>query len=65
VKLAQTWLDNARSGWLWATMIAERDLLPCAMERRAFEVGFLSRVHQRIRAHQSEKQQHSDFPLAL
>ena len=45
VKLAQTWLDNARSGWLWAVMIAERDLLPCAIERRAFEVGFLSRSH--------------------
>lgn len=51
VKLAQTWLDNARSGWLWAVMIAERDLLPCAIERRAFEVGFLSRVHQRICSH--------------
>ncbi len=48
VKLAQTWLDNARSGWLWAVMIAERDLLPCAMERRAFEVGFLGRIHQRV-----------------
>ncbi|ARS49326.1 hypothetical protein PSMEN_13390 [Ectopseudomonas mendocina] len=48
VKLAQTWLDNIRSGWLWAVMIAERDLLPCAIERRAFEVGFLSRIHQRM-----------------
>lgn len=48
VRLAQTWLDNARSGWLWAVMIAERDLLPCPIERRAFEVGFLSRIHQRI-----------------
>ncbi|WCR43825.1 LasR-specific antiactivator QslA [Stutzerimonas stutzeri] len=48
VKLAQTWLDNVRSGWLWAVMIAERDLLPCAIERRAFEVGFLSRIHQRM-----------------
>ncbi|MFG0585805.1 LasR-specific antiactivator QslA [Pseudomonas sp. zjy_9] len=47
-RLAQSWLDNARSGWLWAVMIAERDLLPRAIERRAFEVGFLSRVHQRI-----------------
>lgn len=51
VKLAQTWLDNARSGWLWAVMIAERDLLPCAIERRAFEVGFLSRIHQRMCSH--------------
>ena len=23
VKLAQTWLDNVRSGWLWAVMIGE------------------------------------------
>lgn len=52
VRLAQTWLDNARSGWLWAVMIAERDLLPCAIERRAFEVGFLSRIHQRMCSHQ-------------
>ncbi|MDH1543073.1 LasR-specific antiactivator QslA [Stutzerimonas stutzeri] len=52
VKLAQTWLDNVRSGWLWAVMIAERDLLPCAIERRAFEVGFLSRIHQRMCSHQ-------------
>ncbi|MBV5999027.1 hypothetical protein KUU21_05125 [Pseudomonas aeruginosa] len=49
--LAQSWLDNARTGWLWAVMIAERDLLPCAIERRAFEVGFLSRLHQRICSH--------------
>lgn len=50
-RLAQSWLDNARSGWLWSVMIAERDLLPRAIERRAFEVGFLSRVHQRICSH--------------
>lgn len=48
VKLAQSWLDNARSGWLWAAMIAERDLITSAIEKRAFEVGFLSRIHQRI-----------------
>ncbi|UTW08876.1 hypothetical protein KDW96_06050 [Pseudomonas benzenivorans] len=48
MKLAQTWLDHARSRWHWAVMIAERDLLPYAMERRAFEVGFLSRIHQRV-----------------
>ena len=52
IDLAQSWLDNARSGWLWAVMIAERDLLPCAIERRAFEVGFLSRIHQRVCSHQ-------------
>jgi len=52
VKLAQTWLDCSRSGWLWAAMIAERDLLPRAMDRRAFEVGFLSRIHQRLRSNQ-------------
>jgi hypothetical protein len=52
VRLAQIWLDKALSGWLWAVMIAERDLLPCAIERRAFEVGFLSRIHQRLSSHQ-------------
>ncbi|WP_439861805.1 LasR-specific antiactivator QslA [Pseudomonas sp. MBLB4136] len=48
VSFAQAWLDNPRSGWLWAAMIAERDHLPRAIERRAFEVGFLSRIHQRL-----------------
>lgn len=48
VKLAQSWLDSAFGGWLWAVMIAERDLLPRAIDRRAFEVGFLSRLHQRL-----------------
>jgi hypothetical protein len=47
-KLAQSWLDNALSGWLWAVMIAERDLLPRAIDRRAFEVGFLGRLHQHV-----------------
>jgi len=56
VKLAQTWLDNARSGWLWAVMIAERDLLPRAIDRRAFEVGFLGRVHQRLNSLQRNEQ---------
>lgn len=51
VKLAQSWLDSACGGWLWAVMIAERDLLPRAIDRRAFEVGFLGRVHQRLHAH--------------
>ncbi|MNZ15259.1 hypothetical protein D3C78_322050 [compost metagenome] len=48
VSLAQTWLDNARTTWLWAVMIAERDQLPTALERQAFEVGFLGRIHQRL-----------------
>ncbi len=48
VKLAQSWLDSAFGGWLWAVMIAERDLLPRAIDRRAFEVGFLGRIHQRL-----------------
>lgn len=65
VKLAQFWLDNAGSGWLWATMIAERDLLPCAIERRAFEVGFLSRIHQRICSHQCGSEQTRSLPLTL
>lgn len=62
-KLAQSWLDNARTGWLWAVMIAERDLLPCPIERRAFEVGFLSRLHQRICFHRCCDL--SDKPVSL
>jgi len=56
IKLAQFWLDSACSGWLWAVMIAERDLLPRAIDRRAFEVGFLGRVHQRLRSHEASSQ---------
>nr|WP_262374477.1 LasR-specific antiactivator QslA [Pseudomonas sp. WS 5019] len=63
--LAQSWLDNARSGWLWAVMIAERDLLPCAMEKRAFEVGFLSRIHQRVCSQQHCVQQARTISLQL
>ena len=65
MKLAQYWLDNARGGWLWATMIAERDLLPRAIERRAFEVGFLSHIHQRIRSRQCSEQQFLELSLTL
>jgi len=56
VKLAQSWLDSAFGGWLWAVMIAERDLLPRAIDRRAFEVGFLGRLHQRLRSHETSSQ---------
>ena len=48
VACAQTWLSNNDTGWLWANMILERDVLPGGLQRRAFEVGFLSRVHQRL-----------------
>jgi hypothetical protein len=65
VNLAQSWLDNAKTGWLWATMIAERDLLPSAIERRAFEVGFLSRIHQRICSRQCGDEQTRDLPLTI
>lgn len=65
VKLAQSWLDNGKTGWLWATMIAERDLLPCAIERRAFEVGFLSRIHQRIRSLQCSELPARGLPMTL
>jgi hypothetical protein len=65
VSFAQTWLDNARSGWLWAVMIAERDLLPCAIERRAFEVGFLSRIHQRLCSPQWSGELIKDAALSL
>jgi len=65
VKLAQSWLDNARTGWLWATMIAERGILPRAIERRAFEVGFLSRIHQRICSLHCSEQQIGALPWSL
>ncbi|ENK3929215.1 TPA: hypothetical protein OW377_000423 [Pseudomonas aeruginosa] len=65
VRQAQTWLDNARSGWLWAIMIAERDFLLCAMERRAFEIGFLSRIHQRLRSLQCNEQRAREIALTL
>ncbi|MDM8348759.1 LasR-specific antiactivator QslA [Pseudomonas sp. sp1636] len=45
---AQAWLSNDDTGWLWANLIIERDVLPGGLQRRAFEVGFLSRVHQRL-----------------
>lgn len=48
VDRAQDWLSNAHSGWLWTSFIVERDWLPPGNQRRAFEVGFLSRVHQRL-----------------
>jgi len=48
VASAQTWLGNDNTGWLWADLILQRDALPSAAQRRAFEVGFLSRVHQRL-----------------
>ncbi|TWC37699.1 hypothetical protein FBY03_10733 [Pseudomonas sp. SJZ079] len=48
VACAQTWLSHDDTGWLWANLILERDVLPAGVQRRAFEVGFLSRVHQRL-----------------
>jgi len=48
VASAQAWLSNDNAGWLWANLILERDALPPGAQRRAFEVGFLSRVHQRL-----------------
>lgn len=48
VASAQAWLSSDNSGWLWANLIIERDVLPSAAQRRAFEIGFLSRVHQRL-----------------
>ncbi|WPC04212.1 LasR-specific antiactivator QslA [Pseudomonas benzenivorans] len=48
VASAQAWLSNDDSGWLWANLIIERDALPPGAQRRAFEIGFLSRVHQRL-----------------
>ncbi|TBU72870.1 LasR-specific antiactivator QslA [Phytopseudomonas daroniae] len=48
VRAAQAWLDNTGGGWLWSRLIAERELCQSAIEKRAFEVGFLSRIHQRL-----------------
>nr|WP_282875729.1 LasR-specific antiactivator QslA [Pseudomonas peli] len=53
------------TGWLSAAMIAERDLLPYAIERRAFEVGFLSHIHQRICSLNCSEQQIRAIPLTL
>jgi predicted transcriptional regulator len=35
------------------------------MERRAFEVGFLSRIHQRLSSLQRNEQRIRDLPLTL
>lgn len=45
---AETWLDGTRTHWLWAVLISNREELTCSTERSAFEVGFLSRLHQRM-----------------
>ena len=57
VLCAQAWLGDDDSGWLWANMIVERDSLPRAGQRRAFEVGFLSRIHQRLCSPQGGRHQ--------
>ena len=48
VQTAQAWLDDANSGWLWANLLLERQLYPPGAQRHAFELGFLSRIHQRL-----------------
>nr|WP_059391777.1 LasR-specific antiactivator QslA [Pseudomonas toyotomiensis] len=48
VQQAQAWLDDANSGWLWANLLLERQLFPPGAQRHAFELGFLSRIHQRL-----------------
>ncbi|UCJ15201.1 hypothetical protein K5Q02_15170 [Pseudomonas sp. MM211] len=48
VRAAQTWLSGRRSNWLWAALIFEREEMPAEIHRRAFEVGFLSRLHQGV-----------------
>jgi len=50
VSCAQVWLASSNPGWLWAGMLAERDLLRSEAARRAFDIGFLSRLHQRLRS---------------
>ncbi|KJU77249.1 hypothetical protein N619_32320 [Ectopseudomonas oleovorans] len=34
--------------WLWANLLLERQLFPPGAQRHAFELGFLSRIHQRL-----------------
>ncbi|RJG13024.1 hypothetical protein D3879_07040 [Pseudomonas cavernicola] len=48
VECAKAWLSNPDSCWLWGNLILEREALPPGIQRRAFEVGFLSRIHQRL-----------------
>ncbi len=48
VQQAQAWLDDANSGWLWANLLLERQLHTAGPQRHAFELGFLSRIHQRL-----------------
>lgn len=48
VEMAQAWLDDANSGWLWANLLLERQLFLPGAQRHAFELGFLSRIHQRL-----------------
>jgi len=48
VASAHAWLHCDNTGWLWANLIVERDVLPLAAQRRAFEIGFLCRVQQRL-----------------
>lgn len=45
---ASTWLETANSGELWANLLLERPLFPPGAQRHAFELGFLSRIHQRL-----------------
>ncbi|TBU71642.1 MULTISPECIES: LasR-specific antiactivator QslA [Phytopseudomonas] len=43
----QTRLVDADSGWLWANLLIERQPFPPGAQRHAFELGLLSRIHQR------------------
>lgn len=48
VRAAQAWLAGNRRNWLWAALIFEREEMRAAIQRQAFEVGFLSRLHQGV-----------------
>jgi len=48
VHQAQAWLDDGNSGWLWTGLLLERQQFPAGAQRHAFELGFLSRIHQRL-----------------
>lgn len=48
VEMTQAWLDDPNSGWLWTNLLLERQRLSLGPQRHAFELVFLSRIHQRL-----------------
>ena len=46
--MAERWLTNPESDWLWLPLAIERLRYPPGFARMAFEVGYLTRLHQRL-----------------